>query len=898
MDRETLLEKAHKAFAKAGANPWTPEEKAAYAQGRKLLSKLAQEDVKRVAGTKLLPAPYRAEKRAFWGLREQIAVIPWKEFFKVEKNEMVVYRITPHAKVTNNNKRLWRAIFQMYAMYEKIGSRRIETDNKLKFHYRERDDFWFDVIFRQDDGERKIEFYVSTSEAQAEKLKRKIENKMDVTMVKADIAALQVPKENTIVQELKYLNHDIFSLNTNTNDTKTPIASILNTVDELQFDGDFARLSIQAEVENRSRWVKNASWAYEKMQKGKVPQRATMDGKKVAGAAKTLIGGIVNEVNDLIVESFQALQNVFFKSDKDFKKEKVIQKAFSLEDEINSRRVSGTSSEKIGLPVFKTRIRVAAHSADRLTRETISENISMAFTEIAENNELHSYRVRIGSRRYEIIEELNALRLSVRTRANGNVNLMSTDELSKIALQMPVQELQRRYDSELNVKRRIETDVPAELRDPKNLLIGWAEYKEYQQAVGLLAHMKDTFYCGYTFIGKQGSGKDTAIQNFVYEGCIKHGISFVIPDWICQEGHKGMADGIRDLLPPDMIIDLDFSDPEYSIPLDLTDIIKKIGRDGLSTFGDEMVDFMNMGELTKSKHILKVAAKASGGSLFNLKKLLTDVEYRVDVAEELQNRGEHRLAGELLEWVGGNDEVLEDLLGSKADPILDRLGDFFDNDRLYDIFSQQPKKEVDFERWMKEGKVIICRMPKRKLGRASATLAHWLTLKVLMTRMLMSDEDKERHGCFMVFNEPEQVESRGLAEFMSRIATEGRKERLGSVFAFHHWDKLPDSLQKNLQGGGVNQFLFASDYKKNFEAARERLEPTFTIEEAMQTPKHYAIAILNTKEALPAVMVHMLPPRPEEERYNNSFLTKRHARMFGRSWRELQSYGTEYVEEA
>lgn len=889
MDRETILEKAHKAFAKAGANPWTPEEKAAYAQGRRLLSKLAQEDVERAAGTKLLPAPYKAEKRAFWGLREQIAVIPWREFFKIEKNEMVVFRITPHAKVTNNNKRLWKAIYQMYSMYEKIGSRRIEKDSKFKFHYRERDDFWFDVIFRQDDGERKIEFYVSTSEFQAEKLKRKIENKMHVTIERAELAALQVPKENTIVQELKYLNHDIFSLNTNTADTKTPIASILNTVDELQFDGDFARLSIQAEVENRSKWVKNASWAYEKMQKGKIPQRATMDGRKVAGAAKTFIGSVVNEVNDLIIDTFQAFQGVFFKNDKEMKKEKIIQKTFSLEDEINSRRVSGTSAEKMGLPVFKTRIRVAAHSSDRLTRETLSESLCLPFTEIAENNELHSYKVRIGSRRYEIIEELNTLRLSVRTKANGNVNLMSTDELSKIALQMPVQELQRRYDDALNVKKRIEADVPAVLRNENNLMVGVSEYKDQSIPVGLPSHMKEEFYCGYVAAGKQGSGKDTFIQNFVLEANLKHGISFVIPDWICQEGNKGMADGIRDLLPPENIIDLDFSDPDYIIPLDLTEVIEKIGRDGLSTFGDEMVDFMGMSELTKSKHILRIAAKASGGSLFNIKKLLTDVEYRLEVIDELQQRGENRLANELLEWIGGDGDVIEDLLGSKADPILDRLGDFFDNDRLYDVFSQPPKKEINFERWMREGKVIICRMPKRKLGRASATLAHWLTLKVLMTRMLMSEADKDRHGCFMIFNEPEQVESKGLSGFMGRIGTEGRKERLGTIFAFHHWDKLSDDLQKNLQGGGVNQFLFASDYKKNFEAARERLEPTFTVEEAMQTPKHYAVAILNTKEALPAFMIHMSPPVPDNQRYDNSFLTKRHARMYGRNWTELQA---------
>jgi hypothetical protein len=476
---------------------------------------------------------------------------------------------------------------------------------------------------------------------------------------------------------------------------------------------------------------------------------------------------------------------------------------------------------------------------------------------------------------------------------------MSTDELSKIALQMPVAELQRRYEDAMNVKRKIETDVPAVLRDPKNLVIGWSEYKDQQTTVSLLQDMKEEFYCGYTFIGKQGSGKDNSIQNFVYEGAMKHNISFVIPDWICQSGEKGMADGIRDLLPPEKIIDLDLTNEDFIIPMDLTEVITKLGRKGGSRFASEMIDFMQLEGLARSEKYLTEAAKASGGSLNNIKRIIEDEEFRLSVVEDLQNAGNERLANELLQW-GTNDD-----LANKADAILNRLNRFFGDDTLHDIFCQNPHPEVDFEKWMREGKVIIIRMPKRKLGSAANVLAHWVTLKVLMTRLLMSESDKDKHGCFMVFNEPEQVESEGLSRLMGRIATEGRKERLGSIFAFHHWGKLSDHLQNNLIAGGVNQFLFANDHKKTFEIAKERLSPTFTIEEAMQTPKHYAIAILNTKEPLHAFMVHMSPPiglDPATGKrtmpYDNSFLTLRHARMYGRTWESLQKIGTDEAREA
>ncbi len=122
------------------------------------------------------------------------------------------------------------------------------------------------------------------------------------------------------------------------------------------------------------------------------------------------------------------------------------------------------------------------------------------------------------------------------------------------------------------------------------------------------------------------------------------------------------------------------------------------------------------------------------------------------------------------------------------------------------VFSQPPKQELDFEKWMQEGKAIILRIPNRKLGEmATKTLMHWITLKTLMTRMLMDKESQER-GAMILFNEPEQFMSPGISKLMGRIATEGRKERLGSLFAFHHWNKLPTDLQENLIAGGINLF--------------------------------------------------------------------------------------------
>ncbi|WP_283751508.1 hypothetical protein, partial [Bacillus cereus] len=68
------------------------------------------------------------------------------------------------------------------------------------------------------------------------------------------------------------------------------------------------------------------------------------------------------------------------------------------------------------------------------------------------------------------------------------------------------------------------------------------------------------FYRGYVFLGGQGSGKDTAIKIFVFEGFTKHKICFIIQDAILEYGGRGMEDGIRDELPPENFFDLVFID--------------------------------------------------------------------------------------------------------------------------------------------------------------------------------------------------------------------------------------------------------------------------------------------------------------------------------------------------
>ncbi|HFK2719307.1 TPA: hypothetical protein ACG1DY_005172, partial [Escherichia coli] len=99
----------------------------------------------------------------------------------------------------------------------------------------------------------------------------------------------------------------------------------------------------------------------------------------------------------------------------------------------------------------------------------ISETLALSTGDLADQNELYGIKIRVNGRRIQIIDEMNNLQLSRKTKMDPNVNLVSTDEMSKLALQMPNKELQRKYADELSTKKRVEVEVPSSMRDKKGI---------------------------------------------------------------------------------------------------------------------------------------------------------------------------------------------------------------------------------------------------------------------------------------------------------------------------------------------------------------------------------------------------------------------------------------------
>jgi hypothetical protein len=878
--------------------------------------------------------------------------IKWNDFFEINSNQYKTYQLIPHLNMSNaQNRHLWNSLHKAFELYHSFQTR-LECWFKdgFKVRFRPKDYIWFDMVLRHTKSEgKRVEFFFSTTETMAEKMKKILENKWNVTVKEVKSELLKVSEKNTDIYEMKYTHHDIFSLETNHQHQTTPIGSLLHSLEELE-EGDFARISICNERENRKKWLGSSSWALKKVSKGNVPKRPNASGKQFISALIKVFVSIANEVIKLLQDVLNAFNNVFSPNNKSFD-QKLIQNKDELKDDLQTLKVSDRTKEKANASVWRSHIRVAVHSEKKFNRDNVSNILTGAYGELAENNELKASKVRfsgidisikgmnikVKGRKQEIIEELNTFELSKKTKSDINPNLISCDELGRI-VQLPTAELQRRYEDAIKANKKIETDISSiflhkerreyvEIDDIKisigsnnitvngekpkvkqikenSILIGHSERKSEDVSIGIPVKNPNEFYKGYVFLGGMGAGKDTAIQNFVTEANLQHNISFVVIDQVNKEGLEGMANGIRDSLPPEKVIDIDLSDENYLPPLDLTEVMQKIGRKGLDRFANELIDFFgDMESMGQSRKILRDFAKASNGSLYNIKRLLEEEDFREETVKRLEKENNPRLANEIRKYLSeygekkGETVVVKDgqkSLDNKAHAVINRLDEFFGDSTLFEIFSQPAKEDLNFEQWMKEGKVIILRVPDRILSTVAVrTLVHWITLKVLMTRLLMSSSDQS-NGTFMIFNEPQTYleGNKGLAKLLSRIAVQGRKERLGSIFACHHLGQIKE-IAEDLISGGVHWMLFQNDNEETFKKLEKQLAP-IDINIALNIPNtkttRHAICILNFGgERKPAFMIQMLKPSYERYKpYNNSFLTKRHSQLYGRSLDDIE----------
>lgn len=835
--------------------------------------------------------------------------IKQNRWLNIIEQPMSLFRIIPDRSVSNHqNRRVWRLLHDLMAIDHSFRSRFSRAG--WRFNYQLRDQVWFEVVFtceeraiETDDTEdakrydipllemkRTANFYICVPTKYAETFCHKLQDKnTQLTFEEVPLDSIAVSPQSEVL-EYHLQRHDVFSLRSNDNEQTSPISSFLHTAYDLQGD-DKVRLSFCLERMDRKKWRGLADYAWSQLEKKKIPVRARFDAALLARNFGDMSRYAVGEVRSIAEDIMQGFQNVFMKNDHAFKTEKNSYENSEYNRMMVNGQLSVDTKKKVYEPTFKTKIRLAVHSQDRSRLHMIGHGISNALSELAEDNALLAYKVRVNIKG-KIIDEMN----SFQTKTSDNdVNVLSAKEIGKLH-QYPTRELQALHPDILTFKAKVEIDVPKVFRDPSGIHLGVSEFRGEKVDIYLPVPKfddkpkMDEFMMSRVFMGSPRMGKDTMIANFIC-GAVEKGCSALILDVVCEEGNtRGLADSIRDALPVHKVIDLDLEQNDYSIYLGLSEIMDKSDDVG-NLLANEFAELFELDDKEQTLMYLREGVKACNGDLFALRLLLMSngatggyLDLKI---KELEAAGKEY---EAAFWTQYRDES-EGMRSFIRKPILNRLATLFSDNRLKNMFAQKPNPEINFAEWFKEGKAIIIRVPNRPPFSSSTvkTICQWMVMKAFLTKQTMQDKECPT---FLVLNEPHQFLNDKLVGWLDRMLVECPKLRLSLIFAFHHLGQIPDKLRDTLISSSMNWHLFKNTHLKTYEAMAPYLSPTYTPEEAMfQTEQYDCINILfrGGKYVAPWMMRALAPINARRTPFNNGHITAMYTQQYGLPRKEVEA---------
>jgi hypothetical protein len=834
-------------------------------------------------------------------------------FIRKEEPKRTVLRVIPHSSVLNSTSRKIQS-----AIYELLSVK----PSKFPWHHKQglfilikpTPDFWWITRLYAKEEVKRIEYYVCLPTEFVDAFKTKFSNHeqwrrctLEDVKIKKRIRVngrkyrfkLIIPKskkpkskkleyfefpaeENTDLYSLKYKRHDVFSLNFDYTEQKKPARDIMAITNELK-DGEAVSIYIRTESVDRMKWKKLSDYAWKIWDKGDVPYRAGLDPIRLFHDLFKFVTFILQEAKSLAEDILHGLQKaVMIKSEERPKKKEQQKPKNPDREELLVNGDIPLSKKKRNLPAFKTSIRYTVTSEDEVCRGMLGRSVSNAYEELSGDNKLQS--VKINFRAKKALDELRNWKID-----EIDPNIMSVDEVGKLE-QLPVSDLQQEFSETLESNQKIEVDIPKVFLDDSGIFVGTTTDRNQINNIHISKKRPDTMMTTRAFVGSPRQGKDQALINLIVESKRKHGIGAVIPDWIDErnldkDGHqRGLSDAIRDSLPLEDVIDIDCSDYDWPIYLGLHNVMKafsnaRIAADDVSKIITNflMDDDMN---LHTTREYLRDAAKVCGGDWLDIKRLFTDEDFRKEKIDEMETTN----IGDADLWKIYHEDMTDAQRSSIFTPVNVRLGEILNDEVLAPILCQRPNPEADIQQWITEGKVVILRM---KINSMSAkTLVHFI---VMMVYLIKRQLDGNGAPTWLVLNEPHQIETPSLTKFLSKILVEGPKFKLAPVLAFHHLGKghLSHELIDNLSSANISWHLFYNSNIKTYEKLQAYIEPTFTPDTAMKmTPQYHFIAAgwRDTDGMVQPPFMCKAPDRVKDRWgvQDNSFLTKRHSRVYGR----------------
>lgn len=610
---------------------------------------------------------------------------------------------------------------------------------------------------------------------------------------KEDPITLQPTKAATL--ELK--NHYLFPLKTDFR-TAGILPSLLETAKLLSTEQSIAvqMLLEPAPVD----WWHDACEAYEEYTKGKMPSRTLVKPKDITKqgikCATWVIFGFIQMINEMVTNE---------------------QQNYSIDGAdkaalLREKPIGQYVADKLKGDALDVTIRIAVQAADPIVADNLLRAAAFSFRSLDGDNSL----MMVPANSQKIVAKMQQRKPGFKL----NHDYLGLKEVAAL-VQLPSNALQNEYHIE-SIKYR-ESAVPKALTSG-GIRLGTLINHGIKEDVFLPVSDHDELCLPHIVIGGMGTGKSTYGTNMGIEA-VKNGFGAVIID-----PAKGtIGDAIEKALPADKVVRIRFGTKPYAL-----DWREALHSDrGRNRLANELIAFAEAASDeagAQTVRFMRAAAKAvPTGRLSEVVQLLTDAPYRSALIPKMKRT-------EKLTWEEF-DRLTPNRQTQIAAPILNRLDVILGDDYLADCMTA--KDTLDFVSLLQEPKAIILDLPKSILGaEAVDVLVSLLSTKLDLAMVLRTST----HPVFVIGDEPHQY-LKSQKTWRSAVV-ESRKWRFSYCWMFHSWEQIPRGLGEIIKAAGPHYHLYTSS-KGTYKELAEEIAP-FSIEEAMQTKRHWAINIIRT----------------------------------------------------
>lgn len=467
---------------------------------------------------------------------------------------------------------------------------------------------------------------------------------------------------------------------------------------------------------------------------------------------------------------------------------------------VKSNPYAAEITAKVAQSGFKTAIRIAVNSTDRLRSEHLRLQIANSFSSYS--NPLNSLVLSkpISWQKKRMVKAMLARSRKFMPR----FQILNVEEIASL-YHYPTIKLATIHN--ISWHKVILSDPPDNLTVAENLTeeeksdVNFMAKTEYKNKMTVFGIKKNDRRRHVYIIGKTGSGKSTLIANMAINDMRnRRGFAIVDP-------HGDLCEVLLDYVPSFRINDVVYLDPSmpdraFSLnPFEVTNEAQKelVVSGILSIFTKVWAGVWSARMEYILRNVLLSVVEMPDATMLMVPEMLSNAKFRAKVVDRINDPILRSF------WTNEFANYTDRLRAEAVAPIQNKVGQFLASTKIRNIL-QSPKSTIDIAKIMDEGKILLLNLSQGKLGEDNAALlgAMMITKIQLAAMNRVYQKEEERRDFYLYVDE---FQNFATSSFI-KILSEARKYRLSLILANQYIAQIEETVRAAIFGNAGTMLSF------------------------------------------------------------------------------------------